>query len=168
MSGVLSKCLTRFVNLISNAIPDCSPFNQIRKLLLVTLGARFGSKSVILGGGYVNNGSLFIEDNVFVNKGCYFDLSAAVYIESGVTIGHGVTFVTAGHDFGPSEHRAGRVVRGSIRIGRGAWIGANATILPNVSIGKGAVVGAGALVTKDVSENTVVVGCPARFHRNLE
>lgn len=168
MSRVFSKCLTRVVNLASNAMPDCSPFNQIRKLLLATLGARFGAGSVIFGGGYVNQGFLSVGGNVFINKECYFDLSSDVHIDSDVTIGHGVTFITAGHEFGPSEHRAGAVIRGSIRVGRGAWVGANATILPNVSIGKGAVVGAGALVTKNVADDTVVVGCPARFIRDLE
>ncbi|WP_265101884.1 DapH/DapD/GlmU-related protein, partial [Vibrio owensii] len=42
------------------------------------------------------------------------------------------------------------------------WIGANVVVLPGVSIGFGAVVGAGSVVTKDVPENTVVVGNPAR------
>lgn len=53
------------------------------------------------------------------------------------------------------------------RIGRGAWLGANVTILPGVNIGDGAVVGAGSVVTKDVEPNAVVVGSPARKVREV-
>ena len=52
---------------------------------------------------------------------------------------------------------------GGVAIGKGASIGGNVTILPGIKIGKGALVGAGAVVTKDVKDNTVVAGNPARF-----
>ncbi|WP_268918850.1 DapH/DapD/GlmU-related protein [Actinomyces trachealis] len=55
-----------------------------------------------------------------------------------------------------------------VRIGRGAWLGANVTVLPGVTIADGAVVGAGSVVTKDVAPNTVVVGTPARPVRDIE
>jgi acetyltransferase-like isoleucine patch superfamily enzyme len=45
---------------------------------------------------------------------------------------------------------------------QGASIGNNATLLPGIVIGKFAVVGAGSVVTKDVLENTTVVGVPAK------
>ena len=50
-----------------------------------------------------------------------------------------------------------------IRIEAGAWIGANATILPGVTVGTGAIVGAGAVVTKNVAPHTLVGGNPAKF-----
>ena len=45
---------------------------------------------------------------------------------------------------------------------KGCSIGAGATILPGITIGKNSIVGAGSVVTRDVKENTVVVGNPAR------
>ena len=55
-----------------------------------------------------------------------------------------------------------------IKIGNDVWIGVNVTILPGVTIGENAVVGAGAVVTKDVPDNAVVVGNPARVIRYLD
>jgi acetyltransferase-like isoleucine patch superfamily enzyme len=52
-------------------------------------------------------------------------------------------------------------------IGDDVWIGANAVILPGVTIGRHCVVAAGAVVTKDVPDNTVVGGIPAKVLRTL-
>lgn len=54
----------------------------------------------------------------------------------------------------------------SIFIGRNVWIGSHATILPGIQVGDGAIIGAGAVVTKDVPENTIVVGVPAKVIKN--
>lgn len=53
-----------------------------------------------------------------------------------------------------------------VRIGSGADIGTNATILPGVSIGEGAIIGAGAVVTSDIPAYTVAAGVPARIMRH--
>ena len=49
----------------------------------------------------------------------------------------------------------------------GVWIGSNATILQGVTIGKNAIVGAGSTVTKDVPDNAIVGGVPAKVIRYL-
>jgi acetyltransferase-like isoleucine patch superfamily enzyme len=54
-----------------------------------------------------------------------------------------------------------------VHIKRNAWIGAAATILPGVTVGENSVVAAGALVAKDVPDNTVVAGVPAKVIRDL-
>ena len=50
-------------------------------------------------------------------------------------------------------------------IGNDVWIASRCVILQGVKIGDGAVIGAGAVVTKDVPENTIVIGVPARFYK---
>ena len=52
-------------------------------------------------------------------------------------------------------------------FGKSVWIGSNATILPGVTIGDNSVVAAGAVVTKDVPENTVVAGVPAKVVKKI-
>ena len=59
----------------------------------------------------------------------------------------------------------GAAVAGRVNVGDAATSGTNATILPDMSVGAGAPVGAGALIRKNVGENEVVVGVPARYLR---
>jgi len=59
------------------------------------------------------------------------------------------------------------VIPAPVHIGRDVWIGANAVILPGVTIGDGAVIAAGAVVTKDVPENTVAGGVPAKVIKSV-
>ena len=54
-----------------------------------------------------------------------------------------------------------------VRVGRGAWIGFDACVLPGVTVGEGAVVGARSVVTADVAPFTIVAGNPARVIRQL-
>ena len=57
---------------------------------------------------------------------------------------------------------------GRITIGNDVWIGGNVTILPGVNIGNNVIVAAGAVVTKDVPDNSLVGGVPAKVIRTLE
>ena len=55
-----------------------------------------------------------------------------------------------------------------VKIGSKVWIGANVTILPGVTIGENAIVGTGSIVTKDIPDNAVAVGNPARVVKMIE
>lgn len=106
---------------------------------------------------------IVIERNVYLNRRVFIDASLSVRIEEGAAIGPN-TYITD-HDHGV-ERGPGLMEQAlnsaPVRIGRGAWIGANVTILKGVTIGGGAIVGAGSVVTRDVSANAVAVGNPAR------
>jgi acetyltransferase-like isoleucine patch superfamily enzyme len=68
--------------------------------------------------------------------------------------------LSEGHPLSPNDRQS--LVPGRIHIKRNAWIGAGATILPGVTVGENAVVAAGAVVSKNVANNTVVAGIPAK------
>ena len=72
---------------------------------------------------------------------------------------------TLNHDENPSKR--GNLKPSSIKIGNDVWIGSNATVLAGVTIGDGAIIAAGAVVTKDVAENTIVAGVPAKYMRDI-
>lgn len=115
---------------------------------------------------YINYGKFIsIGKNVFINFDCTFLALGGITIEDAVLIGPKVSLITENHPLHPEE-RKGLVVK-PILIKKNAWIGANVTILPGVTIGKNAVVAAGAVVSKDVPDNTVVGGIPARFIKNI-
>ena len=56
----------------------------------------------------------------------------------------------------------------SVHLKKNSWIGAGAIVLPGITIGENSIVGAGSVVTKDVPNNTVVVGNPAKVIKKLE
>ncbi len=132
------------------------------------LRIRIGKRTAILGGSsFLSMNRMTVGDDCFINRSCYFDMTGRIVIEDNVVLGHGVTIVTAKHKIGSSEKRASEVVRMEVTIGRGSWIASNATILPGVRIGRGVVVGAGAVVTKNVPDDVLVTGVPAKIRRNL-
>ncbi len=89
-----------------------------------------------------------------------------VRIEDDCFIGHNVSFINdkyprATNGDGKAQSEADwRVV--PTRVKRGASIGTSATILCGVTIGENAIVGAGSVVTRDVPDDAIVVGVPAR------
>lgn len=103
--------------------------------------------------------------NVFFNGGCHFQDQGGILIGDGTLIGHQVVLATLNHDEDPSRRQ--ELHGAPIVIGKNVWIGAHATVLSGVTIGDGAIVAAGAVVTRDVPENTVVGGVPARVIRRV-
>jgi maltose O-acetyltransferase len=100
--------------------------------------------------------------DAFLNFNCVILDVAEVSIGDGAQIGPAVQIYAADHPRDAAQRRAGLELGRPVRIGRHAWIGGGAIILPGVSIGDDAVVGAGAVVTRDVPAGTTVVGNPAR------
>ncbi len=66
-----------------------------------------------------------------------------------------------------SENRIRNLKGSRTVVKRGASIGANASILPDVTIGRFAMIGAGSVVTKDVPDYALVVGAPAKLVRTI-
>ena len=109
--------------------------------------------------------NITVGKHVFLNMGCKFQDQGGIFIGDETLIGHNVVLATLNHAMEPEDRAT--MIPAPIHIGKRVWIGSNATVLPGVTIGDGAIVGAGAVVTKDVPENTVVGGVPARVLRKI-
>lgn len=136
----------------------------VRALLSELTGTAIDESVVLFPPFHTDFGrNITIGRNVFINMGCKFQDQGGITIEDGALIGHNVVIATLNHPIDPA-HRAD-VVPVPVVIGKGAWIGSNATVLPGVTIGDGAVVAAASVVTKDVPAGAIVVGSPARVRR---
>ena len=108
-------------------------------------------------------GRIRIGNGVFINAGVVVYSDVAITIEDDVALANEVYVMdTSSHGIEGREAHAAPVV-----IGAGTWVGARAIVLPGVTIGKRVVVGAGAVVTKDVPDEVLVAGNPARVIRSL-
>ncbi len=83
-------------------------------------------------------------------------------------IGPNSIISTVNHPLSAKGRREKLSITKPVIIGNDVWIGANCVILPGVTIGNNVIVGAGAVVSKDVPDNCVVGGVPAKVIRKLE
>jgi maltose O-acetyltransferase len=142
---------------------------RLRSLMLRAMGADLSRGSSLHGGSYLSRPThLTMGAGSFLNRNCYLDLEERVILGRDVTVGHGTTLVTTRHLIGSHNKRCASYTAAPIRVGDGAWLGANVIVLAGVTIGSGAVVAAGALVREDVPADTLVGGVPARVLRSLE
>jgi acetyltransferase-like isoleucine patch superfamily enzyme len=116
-----------------------------------------------------------IQKNATIGKNCKISshsfICEGVHIEDNVFIGHNVTFINDKFPRATSEdgtlqsENDWTVIETMVK--KGASIGSSSTILCGLTIGENSIVGAGSVVTKDVADNTIVAGNPARKIRDL-
>lgn len=104
-----------------------------------------------------------IGKNVVVMPGCLMMSAGGITIDDGAMIAANVQLISNNHDL----YERQIITCKPVHIGKNAWVGAGATILPGITIGDNAVVGAASVVTKDVPANTIVAGNPAKFIKRI-
>ncbi len=120
------------------------PINAIHPESLISKTSKIGSGCQIMMRAIVGARAI-IGDNVLLNSGSIVEHEC--HICDGVHIGPGATLA------------------GMVSVGKASFIGAGATILPRITIGENSVVGAGSVVTKDIPDNVVCTGVPAKIFK---
>ncbi|NTE00903.1 sugar O-acetyltransferase [Agrobacterium tumefaciens] len=161
----LRKSSYATIQLVQQMNSSADPFT-INEFLGKIIGEKIDESVAVFPPLYINNGKhLSIGRNVFINFDCTFLTLGGIEIEDNVLIGPKVSLLSESHPLAAADRNA--LVPGKIHIKKNAWIGANAMILPGVTIGENAVVAAGAVVAKNVDDNTLVGGVPARFIKQI-
>jgi maltose O-acetyltransferase len=122
-------------------------------------GVVFYSSTEIIGlvkvkighNSFVGHNSLFMGGESLIEIGDNCDISS------------GVSLITGTHQIGKSSRRAGQGLSKDIFIGNGVWVGYGVTILGGTKVGAGSIIAAGSLVNKDVPENVIYGGVPAKL-----
>lgn len=139
---------------------------EVRNLLSRLFGKTVDESFRVFPPFYTDFGkNITVGKNVFINACCHFQDHGGVSLGDGCQIGHNVVFATLNHGLAPEDRQTTYPV--PITLGKNVWVGSNSTILQGVTIGDNAVIAAGAVVTKDVPENTIVGGVPARIIRKI-
>ena len=141
------------------------PHTPEYKALVQELFGEFGVGSKIMPMINVVRGKkVKIGRNCSILNNVLFMAAGGVTIGDGVMIAANAQLITNNHD----EHERWKLICAPIEIKRNAWVGAGATILPGVTVGENAIVAAGAVVTKDVPDNAVVAGIPAKVIKYID
>lgn len=136
------------------------PSHHFRRFFYRMFGVKIGKGSAIhMGARFYNPFNIEIGEDSIIGEGAVLDGRDKLKIGNHVDIASEVMIYNSEHDVQSSDFKT---ICQPVMIEDYVFIGPRAIILPGVVIKKGAVVGAGAVVTKDVQENSIVGGTPAK------
>lgn len=159
------KDTTHYINIL-NKLSNSEI--QRRRDFLRTFVAKFEEGAIINSPFYMEFANhLEMGRDSFINYDCTILNTAMVKIGDNVLIGPKVGIYTVSHPLVAKYREENLAYAKPVTIKDNVWIGGSAIILPGVTIGENAIIGAGSVVTKDVPENTIVVGNPARVLREI-
>ncbi|CAG9611376.1 Maltose O-acetyltransferase [Bacillus rhizoplanae] len=112
--------------------------------------------------------NIHVGENFYANFDCVILDVCSVVIGDNCLMAPGVHIYTATHPLNPIERASGVEFGKPVTIGNNVWIGGRAVINPGVTIGDNVVIASGAVVTKDIRDNVVVGGNPARVIKEIK
>ncbi|WP_067843936.1 sugar O-acetyltransferase [Amphibacillus sediminis] len=140
-----------------------------RTTILKALLGSTGEKIFIEPSFRVDYGfNIHVGENFFANFDCTILDVCEVRIGDNCMLGPGVQIYTATHPLDPTERNSGVEYGKPITIGDNVWLGGSAIINPGITVGNNVVVASGSVVTKDIPDQVVVGGNPARILKRLE
>ncbi|MGN7485180.1 sugar O-acetyltransferase [Priestia megaterium] len=111
--------------------------------------------------------NIFVGENFSANFDCTILDVCEVRFGDNCILAPGVQIYTATHPLHPTERNSGKEYAKPITFGNNVWIGGSAVINPGVTVGDNVVIASGSVVTKDVPNNVVVGGNPAKIIKKI-
>lgn len=111
--------------------------------------------------------NIHVGENFYANFNCVFLDVCPIRFGNNCMLAPGVQIYTATHPLDPETRNSGKEFAKEIIIGDNVWIGGGAIINPGVKIGNNVVIGSGAVVTKDIPDNMLAVGNPAKAIKKI-
>lgn len=158
-----------------NALKICQKLNAIpmtdaveREKVVRELFGSVGKNPTVLPVFNCDNGkNINVGDNFLANYNVTILDIREVDIGDNVMIAPNTLITTVNHPLNPMGRRKHLGIAKPVKIGNDVWIGANVVILPGVTIGNNVVIAAGAVVTKDIPDNVLVGGIPAKIIKSI-
>lgn len=167
LQGVMRQTSQRAMRILGELNTGYHEPAQVRALLSDVFQDELDESVTVLTPFYTEFGpQTRLGKRIFMNIGCTFQDQGGITIGDDSFLGHHVTIVTQNHGLLPEQR--GDLHPAPVVIGKGVWVGSNATILPGVTVGDHAVIGAASVVTKDVPARAIVAGSPARVIRSID
>ncbi len=145
---------------LNMSMPFTKKYSENLNKIFNDVGENFYLKTPLQG---VHFNKVRIGNNVAIMSNCLMMSSGGITIDDDVMIAANVQLISNNHDL---DNRP-VITCLPIHIKKNCWIGAGATILRGITIGENSVVGAGAVVTKDVPQNVIVAGNPAKIIKHI-
>lgn len=135
----------------------------IKQILGKTGNKYFIEQPFICDYGY----NIEIGENFYSNHNLTILDCSNVIFGNNVFIGPNCSFYTAEHPIDFETRNKGLEYAKPIKIGNNVWLGGSVTILSGVIVGNNVVIGAGSVVTKDIPDNCIVAGVPAKVIKRI-
>ena len=169
MLRLLAYCWFTLVMCTTAVLSDVTIMLRFRGWLVRPCFRTCGKRFQIASGVRINYTTrMSVGDDVYIAPGCWINAHGGVTLEDQVMLGPYTVLVTTEHARTDGSYRFGRAESLPIHIGRGSWTAAHVVAIKGVRIGRGVLVAAGAVVTKDLPDDCLAGGVPARVLRNLE
>ncbi len=144
-------------------------FFGLKRRLFNLIGITVGKNTKIVAPVHINSeAKLEIGEECWIGRDFKIDGNGKVYIGNNCDLAPEVVISTGSHKIGNKDRRAGEGINHTTKIGNSTWIGTRCTIIEGSSVGNSCILGSCTLVNKDIEENTLVGGVPARLIRRLD
>jgi acetyltransferase-like isoleucine patch superfamily enzyme len=154
--------------LLTGWLPDLDLVLKLRGFLAKPAFKRCGRNLSIAGNVYIAfTSNVEIGRDVYIAYGAWIHGVGSIVIEDEVLLGPYVVIATGDHTMqNGGSYRFNSAMRAPIRLCKGCWVAAHATVTKGVTIGRGALLAANAVATKDIPEGCIAGGVPARILRS--